>query len=172
MTDGAGGAVVAGVWNNGSDKDIIANRVVDTGNGVWGWGYGVVVGGAGVPGDQDNQMMTSDGHGGAFIAWEDTRYDPSKDICANWVTSTGETQWGTAPGFGDGVVVCDAAGKQSDAQVVPDASSGAIIAWAAVIGGPPSATSTRTGSTCREPSSGTAPAAERSAGQARSLSPG
>lgn len=92
VTDGARGAVVTGIWNNGSDTDIIANRVVDPGTCVWGSGWGVIVGGWGVGGNQNNQMMASDGHGGAFVAWEDTRYEPSKDIYANWVTSTGNPQ--------------------------------------------------------------------------------
>lgn len=85
----------------------------------------------GAAGNQLHPRLTSDGTGGAIVAWEDRRGGPD-DIYARKITSAGAVQW-TA----DGVVVCNAAAEQYDPQIVGDGAAGAIIAWYDWRGGPP-----------------------------------
>jgi hypothetical protein len=68
--------------------------------------------------------ITSDGAGGAIIAWADTR-NGNEDIYAQRVSADGTVQW-----VADGVAVCADAGSQGNPALVPDGAGGAIVAWA------------------------------------------
>jgi hypothetical protein len=68
-------------------------------------------------------VMVGDGHGGAIIAWEDTRAG-NGDIYAQRIDSSGTTRWTT-----DGIVVSNAAADQGNPKIVSDGSGGAIIVW-------------------------------------------
>ncbi|KPJ58290.1 MAG: hypothetical protein AMJ46_14420, partial [Latescibacteria bacterium DG_63] len=73
---------------------------------------------------QKSARISSDGAGGAIITWEDFRSGSYLDIYAQRVNSSGTVQW-TA----NGVAICTASRSQSEARIVPDGSSGAVITW-------------------------------------------
>ena len=90
---GAGGAVIAYIDDSGGDMDVRA-QLVD-GSGTMQWGpTGISVCSAAE--DQDSIVMTTDGAGGAIIAWNDTRNREWEEIYAgripNPLTTGGETE--------------------------------------------------------------------------------
>ncbi|MDZ7264461.1 MAG: hypothetical protein ONB16_07745, partial [candidate division KSB1 bacterium] len=72
-----------------------------------------------------NPKVTTDGAGGAIIAWEDD-YAWGRDIVAQHVDSSGYKRWAE-----EGVVICNAELDQFmwDGDIVSDGSGGAFIAW-------------------------------------------
>jgi hypothetical protein len=119
-TDGSGGAIIA--WadqRNGIDWDIYAQRIDSGGNALWP-ADGVAI--CTSPDDQYHLAITSDGMGGAIIAWQDG--DSECDIMAQRIDATGDTLWA-----GNGITVCDVQQCQSDPQIISDGASGAIVTW-------------------------------------------
>ena len=127
VSDGAGGAIV--VWqdgrNGGGNYDIFAQRVDGDGNKLWAPG--------GVPvciaaNDQINPTITSDGAGGAFIAWQDYRKGSEYDIYVQHLTATGtlypDQNWVT-----DGLGACVATNSQFYPVLAPDGGGGVYVAW-------------------------------------------
>ena len=74
-------------------------------------------------GDQVFPVITTDGFGGAIIAWRDSR-SSNPDIYAQRVDGVGNILW-----QGDGEVVCDAINTQTDIVILADGYEGAFIAW-------------------------------------------
>ncbi len=74
-------------------------------------------------GSQDTCQITTDGAGGAILAWQDSR-SGTNDIYVQRVSSRGIPQW-TA----DGVALCTATGSQQNCQIVSDGAGGAIVTW-------------------------------------------
>lgn len=72
---------------------------------------------------QRSPILTSDGAGGAIIAWEDLGSSGMR-ILAQRVDVNGKLKWQTA-----GVVLCAAAGSKSLGSIVSDGSGGAIVTW-------------------------------------------
>jgi hypothetical protein len=70
--------------------------------------------------------ITTDGAGGAIIAWQDARWGTTLDenIYAQHVSVQGDVLW-TA----NGIPVSDALGNQEDPQIASDGVGGAIIVW-------------------------------------------
>jgi hypothetical protein len=120
-SDGQGGAVI--VWEDRryqSSGDIFAQRVSPTGTLLWGTNsVRVCTNGGG----QGMAAITSDGTGGAIVAWVDWRAG-SNDIYAQRISAAGAPLW--TP---DGVIVSDAVNNQYYPVVVPDGKKGAIVAW-------------------------------------------
>jgi hypothetical protein len=123
VADGSGGAII--VWadnRSGSDTDIYAQRVNSAGVPQWAADGVPVTTAAGV---QFRPQITSDGSGGAIIAWMDNRNDPSHfDLYGQRLNGAGVSLW--TPG---GVPVSVEAGDQFNQHLVPDGSGGAIIVW-------------------------------------------
>ena len=120
-SDGAGGAIV--VWydqRSGSNYDVYVRKISAAGAVQW-TANGVAL--CTAAGDQYNPVITSDGAGGAIVAWMDERSGTS-DIYARRILAGGTAQW-TA----NGVTLCTATGKQEYPSIVPDAAGGAIVAW-------------------------------------------
>lgn len=126
-TDGDGGAMI--VWedqrNSGAspEYDIFAQRVDKNGNIQW------QVDGIPICTASDVQSLpkiASDGAGGAFIVWHDSRnYSTNfRDIYAQRVNASGNTLWST-----NGVPVCALPSEQSNPDVIPDGSGGVIVGW-------------------------------------------
>jgi len=120
-TDGSGGAIM--VWEDyraTNGLDIYAQRVDSTGAVLWATdGIGVSV----TSGIHRNPAITSDGSGGAIIAWEDNR-SGNYDIYAQKLSASGAAQW-TA----NGVAIIKAASFQDKVEIISDGSGGAIMVW-------------------------------------------
>ena len=124
-----GGAIIA--WQNyasGTYYDIYAQRI-DSDGGVHWTTNGVAI--CTASNYQKLPAIVYDGSGGAIIAWQDDRTDPTievtdtcDDIYAQRVDYSGAVQW-TA----DGVPVCTAVHNQQLAVITSDENGGAIIAW-------------------------------------------
>jgi hypothetical protein len=131
ISDGAGGAIVT--WqdlrnDDGrlSNYDIYAQRISTTGAVQW------TANGEALCTDAVNQFsptITSDGEGGAFVAWEDYR-NGNGDIYSQRISAAGAVRW-TA----NGVTLCTATGFQGSPSIISDggapseAGSGAIATW-------------------------------------------
>jgi hypothetical protein len=79
-------------------------------------------------GSQSNPVAASDGQGGAFVAWVDSRNFGSTnyDVYAQHVLSTGvvDPAWPV-----NGLAICALAGEQSIPAIVSDGAGGMIVAW-------------------------------------------
>ncbi len=124
-SDGAGGAIIA--WEDLSselDIDIYAQRVDS--NGVVQW----TSNGTAICTANNEQLYTqisADGAGGVIITWSDYRNNPSGDIYAQKVDSSGNVQWTT-----DGIAICtniDQFLLKFVPQICSDGGGGAIISW-------------------------------------------
>jgi len=123
VRDGSGGAIITW-WDYDylitGDYNIYAQRIAA--NGIVQW----TVDGISVctnPALQHVPEMTSDGNGGAIIAWQDNRSGLA-DIYAQCITGSGVVQWAT-----DGIPVCAETLYQTSPQLISDGSGGAIITW-------------------------------------------
>ena len=121
ISDGFGGAIIAwGDTRSGSaNSDIYAQRVNSLGNVQW-FANGVPICVAG--NSQQYPTITSDGFGGAIIAWEDYR-SGNADIYARRVIAS-TAQWGP-----NGVPICIESHDQHNPQIISDGLGGAIITW-------------------------------------------
>lgn len=117
--DGFGGAVVAWTEYSAIAPGIAAQRVDSTGALAWG-ATGVAV--CGVTGIGFAPAIASDGSGGAFVAWTDSRGATS--IYAQRIDAAGAAQW-TA----NGIAVCAAPNTQMYPAVFADGAGGAIVTW-------------------------------------------
>lgn len=72
---------------------------------------------------QDEIVMTTDGAGGAIVAWHDSR-GANGDIYAQRIDAVGTTQW--TPG---GVLIGDSGSHDYSPLIVSDDAGGAIIVW-------------------------------------------
>lgn len=68
-------------------------------------------------------VIASDGQGGAYVAWGDTR-GPQPKIYAQHVSERGEPLWRT-----NGILLGSGGGDQWKPVIVPDGEGGAIISW-------------------------------------------
>ncbi|MGA2625024.1 MAG: T9SS type A sorting domain-containing protein [Bacteroidota bacterium] len=120
VSDGSGGAIITWEDRRGSSWDIYAQRVNASGVPQWTTNGDSI---CTVTGDQMTPAIISDGSGGAFITWVDTR-SGNWDIYAQRVNASGAPQW-TA----NGVAICAEAHSQDCPAIASDGSGGAIIAW-------------------------------------------
>jgi len=121
-SDGAGGAIIT--WSDerrgSSQDDIYAQKINTMGISQW-CDNGRLI--CDAPSEQEGPQITSDGAGGAIIAWQDTRFGDS-DIYAQKINSDGMIQWDE-----NWTLICNATGNQLDPQITSDGAGGAIIAW-------------------------------------------
>jgi hypothetical protein len=122
VSDGDGGAIIT--WEdvfNISDYDIFAQRINAAGVVQWATN-GVVI--SFPSGLQERPTLTTDGAGGAIIAWGDRRSGTNYDIYAQRINRFGAVLW-TA----DGAAISTAASDQRYPTITSDGSGGAIITW-------------------------------------------
>jgi hypothetical protein len=126
--DGASGAIVT--WQDYrslTNYDIYAQRVIGAGTVSWtANGVGLCT----LASDQVNTLITSDGAGGAIVAWSDFRSATSWDVYAQRVNATGTVQW-----TGDGVALATDTRDEIATSLIGDGASGAIVAWDLTLGG-------------------------------------
>ncbi|MFI5371822.1 MAG: T9SS type A sorting domain-containing protein [Candidatus Eisenbacteria bacterium] len=122
VPDGTGGAIVT--WRDyrsGSEYDAYAQRISGSGSPQWA-ANGVAV--CTATGDQYDPRITSDGAGGAIVAWPDLRNGSDLDVYAQRLSPGGAPQW-----TDEGVTLCTAAGYQNVVTPVSDGAGGAIATW-------------------------------------------
>jgi hypothetical protein len=122
VADGLGGAIL--VWRDwySTAIDIYAQRIDASGSAVWP-SRGVLV--CGADGIQQQPQVLSDGEGGAFIAWLDSRPGATTtDVYAQRLDASGDTLWAV-----NSVPVCTAVGTESELRMVSDGQNGIILSW-------------------------------------------
>ena len=123
IPDGTGGTIITWEDARGGSYDIYAQRLNGAGVALWA-PNGVVI--CSAPGDQIYPQIVSDNHGGAIVAWTDSR-NGNWDIFAERVDGSGVLQWESA------AALCTAAGNQTTYGMTPslisDGSGGAIATW-------------------------------------------
>ena len=123
VSDGAGGAIVC--WEDrrsGTSYDIYAVRISADAGAAPGWtanGNAICT----ATGDQLTPVMTSDGSGGAILAWADSRAIPTR-IYLQHVTTMGGI---LAPV--DGRTASGALASQAEPAIAGDGQGGAFLAW-------------------------------------------
>jgi hypothetical protein len=120
-SDGSGGAIITWADLRSGNYDIYAQRVDPAGNPQWAFD------GVAICTEMSMQFMpqiTSDGSGGAIIAWWDIRGGSDGDIYAQRIGSGAAVQWPA-----DGVPVCTATENQNGVKIVADGSGGAVLVW-------------------------------------------
>lgn len=120
VADGAGGVIVAWIDVRTGVYDLYAQRVNAAGTPVW-TADGVPV--CTATGNQERQVLASDGAGGVIVAWADGR-GADTDIYAQRLSASGVAQW-TA----NGVPVCVATATQTVPVIAPGLSGNVLIAW-------------------------------------------
>jgi hypothetical protein len=121
VSDGDFGGIVAWEDHRGVDWDIYAQRISPFGEKLWD-AEGVAI--CNATDDQAEIRMTSDGAGGAIIAWVDYRNGSYSDVYAQRVDPYGVVLWTL-----DGVPICLAGRDQTEQRLVPDGAHGAILVW-------------------------------------------
>jgi hypothetical protein len=121
VADGVGGAIVAWWDQRDSSYDIYALRISAAGTVQW-TANGVAL--CTAAGTQFLTTITSDGSGGAVVAWYDYRGGVQADIYARRVSASGTPEW-TA----DGVALCTTLDNQWYPAVASDDAGGAIVTW-------------------------------------------
>lgn len=123
VADGSGGAVIAWTdYRSDASGDIYAQRTDKYSMMLWGQD--------GVPicqetDVQSNQAITTDGNGGAIIAWQDGRAGGGEiDLYAQHVNGYGGVMW-----MAGGTPVSQVAGTQEPAVLQPDGTGGAYAVW-------------------------------------------
>jgi len=127
VSDGAGGAFIAWQdYRNAVDYDIYVQHLDPTGALVGGqW----VANGLGICLARSSQFyptLASDGSGGAFVAWQDSRTGSDNHIYAQHVSRSGALVSGWPV---DGTPVCQASFSQYFPVVTGDGAGGAFFAW-------------------------------------------
>ena len=75
-------------------------------------------------GQQNEASVASDGAGGVFVVWSDSRAPVNTDIYVQKIDADG-----TILTIDTGLPICQATGLQSSPLIVSDGAGGAIIAW-------------------------------------------
>jgi hypothetical protein len=118
VTDGSSGAIVAWEDHRGAGADIYAQRVYSDGTLAWTTdGISLSV----AAGDQAWPAITSDGAGGAIVAWHGG-CSGSSAICAQRVHPDGSVAWTVG-----GAVLSSGPGYYP--QIAGDQAGGAIVVW-------------------------------------------
>lgn len=121
IADGAGGAIMTWVDMRSGNYDIYAQRLAQDGTVSW-MSDGVPI--CTATGGQYDPVLTTDGTGGAIIAWEDHRTGDYR-IYAQRVGQAGAVLWST-----DGWVMSSMLANSYDPQIVADGAGGAVMVFA------------------------------------------
>ena len=120
INNGAEGAIVAWVDTRNGNNDIFIQQI--DGNGAIQWlENGIPV--CTASGNQNYPVITSDGAGGAILAWWDMRIGEF-NIYTQHIELTGNATW-----IIDGLPVCAERGIQNCVCIVGDGVGGATLAW-------------------------------------------
>jgi hypothetical protein len=112
--DGLGGVIVVWRAKEGATNKIMAQRVAPDGTLAWGTGISVLE----ADYNQLHPKVVSDGNGGAFITWQDSRNASPYESVAQYLNAAGERQWAAS-----GSVVQ----RGTHQELFPDGSGGAWL---------------------------------------------
>jgi hypothetical protein len=126
ICDASANSIITWADYNGTDYNIMAQRLNGSGTRLWGVN-GLTV--CDATGNQTDPHLISDGSNGAIVSWTDAR-GSNKDIYSQKINSNG-----TVARTANGVVICDATNDQlfdsyKYKEIATDNSGGAIITWA------------------------------------------
>ncbi len=127
IPDGSGGMYIA--WSDGRYvvTDIYVQHIRANGTVAW---LATGLNACAAAGRQEQPVLALDGVGGLYVAWKDYRNDANGDIYAQYIDSTGTSQWGY-----NGIAVCKQPNQQADPAIIADGTSdgikpgGMIVAW-------------------------------------------
>lgn len=128
VNDGAQGAIIVWTDARNAQTKVYTQRIDVNGQRMWD-PNGVPV--CTASGTQTFPAITSDGAGGAIVAWTDRR-NGDDDIFAQRIDPNGNLLWGPS-GSPMGVV---SGSNQLSCQVAPDGKQGALVAWGDLRNGP------------------------------------
>jgi hypothetical protein len=120
-SDGSQGAVIAWQDNRAGNYDIYAQRMSAIGAPMW-TGDGVAQ--CTASGNQLVPLVASDGTGGAFVAWSDSRNPMVTHVYMQHTSASGAVQWTT-----DGVAISGVTNSQNIGGVMNDGAGNAIVGW-------------------------------------------
>ena len=128
MPDGLGGAIV--VWNDGrsgDDGDLYAHHVLENGQVDPQWPVNglLVAGGSGGQGGPGNQTVDSDGNGGVWVGYTDTRVSGDPNIYLQHVDRDGNLM---TP-YNVGIPIAIVPDYQENVKLAPDGSGGVYMVW-------------------------------------------
>jgi hypothetical protein len=122
VSDGNGGAIVTWQDLRGGTNYVPYAQKLDS-NGVAQWTpKGVLLSSTGTT---ETPQITTDGNGGAIIAWHQYISPPGQfDIYAQQINTNGVLGWGS-----NGVVLCALTSNQFRPQLISNDSGGTIVVW-------------------------------------------
>ena len=128
MPDGEGGAMV--VWGDdrsGDDGDIYAHHVLSTGvvDPTWPVNGLMIAGGSGGQGAEGGKTVDTDGNGGIWVGWSDTRDSGNPDIYLQHVDTEGNLM---ASAY-DGIPIAIVSDYQEAVKLAPDGNGGVFMVW-------------------------------------------
>jgi hypothetical protein len=109
-------------YRGGSSWDVFAQKIGPSGEIIWAEN--------GIPicesiSNQFNPQITTDGSGGAIVAWSDYRNGSNADVYAQGIDSSGVVKW-----MANGVPICTVRNSSEYyCRMISDGLGGAIIAW-------------------------------------------
>jgi hypothetical protein len=124
-TDGQGGAIVAWMDNSmpgGTGTNVFIQHLTNSGTLAWG-ASGMAI--CDTMGDQNSPKICKDGSGGAFMVWEDKRFDQDNDLYFQHISASGQII-STAP---EGLSVVSLVRRQEEPRLVNTEPGQAIIIW-------------------------------------------
>ena len=119
-SDGAGGATIVWIDNDGGHYKIYAQRINSIGISEWDTS-GIAI--CTYSGFKYDLEICNDGAGGAIISWSDKR-SGFYDIYTQLIDSNGNTQWND-----NGTAVCTIPTSEYSPKICSDGEGGAIITW-------------------------------------------
>lgn len=121
VSDGGTGVITTWYDTRSASADIYAQHTTASGTMLWNSnGTPICV----ATNEQNLPMLTTDGLGGAIIAWADYRNGGVSDVFAQRINGSGTPQW-TA----NGVALSTFVNSQSNVAIAPDGAQGAIVSW-------------------------------------------
>jgi hypothetical protein len=125
VPDGVGGAIITWDDARSGEYHIYAQRVDNEGNCLWDTNGIPIITASGMSNywPLSNHQITSDGTGGAIIAWDDSR-NGNRDIYVQRIDSLGIPLW-----MANGEPVCIANGDQKYCRIINNGRGEFIITW-------------------------------------------